>query len=358
MATLFYDESMTITYMAKDQREGLICPPVDPTVVKVSQDNVRPRGADIIDLVQDGDTITITANGNGTGTVVVVAYQEKAADPVTGINLDERGAQGCFETSGLGSKSLINTFSPVATEEVTVLAPPLVTTLDQEIEGPEIDCEVVADPDDEVDDGDTLEIDDDDLVPIACNTGMDVVFVLDDTGSMTPTITALKSQVTGYVDHIKTVSNDNYRIGLITFKDDLSLKVSMTSNNETEFIAELDSVLASGGGDAAEAHVEATQAAIDGTAGAWRTGGIANIVITITDNVPSAGDTAAITTANSALALGIKISGILVPNGPDFVGAAEPSLKSYASVTGGGFIKSSSSRVEDAIVDGALTVCE
>lgn len=143
MATLFYDETMTITYNAKDQREGKRCPPMDPepTVVKVNQDNIRPRGANIIDIVQDGDQVTITANGNGTGTVTVSAYQEKAINPVTSLNVDDRGAQGCFETRGLGSKSLINTLSPVITEEVTVLAPNALTiTLDQEVDDPEKDC--------------------------------------------------------------------------------------------------------------------------------------------------------------------------------------------------------------------------
>lgn len=140
MAILFYDESMTIDFSGKDQRGGKECPPLSPKIEQVNQDNVRPRGANIIDFVQDGDSITITANGNGTGTVKIVAYQEKDSSPVLGVGVDERSSQGCFETSVLGSKSVINSLSPVISEEVTVLAAPMTVDLDQEINEPDKDC--------------------------------------------------------------------------------------------------------------------------------------------------------------------------------------------------------------------------
>ena len=72
MATLFFDEQMTITFIGKDQRSGKQCVPLNPTIVQVPRLNVRPRGANIVDMVVDGDSVTITANGNGTGTVTVV----------------------------------------------------------------------------------------------------------------------------------------------------------------------------------------------------------------------------------------------------------------------------------------------
>lgn len=140
MATiLYYFESMTIEYSGLDQREGKRCPPLGPTVSKVNSIGIRPRGADIIDIVQDGDVITITANGNGTGTVTVSAWLDKDSEPI--LSLDPRGSQGCFETSKFGSKSVVNTLSPAYTEEIIVLEPPLTVDMDAEINDPEKDCE-------------------------------------------------------------------------------------------------------------------------------------------------------------------------------------------------------------------------
>jgi hypothetical protein len=207
---------------------------------------------------------------------------------------------------------------------------------------------------------DTLEIDDSDKDPVVCDSGMDVVFVLDDTSSMSKTINEMKSQVRDYVNHIKSISGGNYRLGLITFKDadEIDIDVGMSDNNEAQFIAGMGSVIASGGGDGPEAHVEATQQAVDGDAGNWRPTS-AKIIITITDSRPGAGDTAAIPVANKAKSQDIRISGIQVPvSGGGFLKGPEVSLKYYTSITGGVFIKSSSNRAEDAIIDGALTVCK
>ena len=53
--------------------------------------------------------------------------------------------------------------------------------------------------------------------PPACSTGMDVIFVIDFTGSMGSAIDAIKTDVAGIVQTIETESNNDYRLGLVIF---------------------------------------------------------------------------------------------------------------------------------------------
>jgi len=206
-------------------------------------------------------------------------------------------------------------------------------------------------------DSDTLEIDDSDVNPVDCDGGMDVVFVLDDTGSMGLYIEAMKSAATDYSNHIKNLSGGDYRLGLITFKDSVTVRLSMSPANQAQFVAILDTITASGGGDKPESSVEALTDALNGAAGNWRPTK-ADIAIVITDAPPSAGNAAAQVAANLAKSLNIRVSSIHVPlRGVGFDSEAEPALRSYASTSGGVYVKSGSNRAEDAIVDGALKVC-
>lgn len=145
MSTLFFDEQMTITFIGKDQRSGKQCPPLNPTIVKIPRVDVRPRGADIIDMVIDGDSVTITANGNGTGTVTVVGYVDKQAtfpnlNIISVLNHDPGSDNGLWEKSDLGSRSVINTLGIAISEEVTVLSPEISISIETDITDPEIDC--------------------------------------------------------------------------------------------------------------------------------------------------------------------------------------------------------------------------
>jgi len=138
--SLFYNEQATVDYYGKDQRSGTVCTlDPTPTITKTSQTNVRPRGADIVDISQDGNQITITANGNGTGTVTVAAYLEKNS----GITLltDTRVSDGSVETNVIGSKSIINSIGISFSTEVTVLEPKSTIELDGTTTNPEIDCQ-------------------------------------------------------------------------------------------------------------------------------------------------------------------------------------------------------------------------
>ena len=55
--------------------------------------------------------------------------------------------------------------------------------------------------------------------PAACTDGMDVVFLLDYTGSMGAGINTIKSSIISIVNTIQTESNNNYRLGLVTFDE-------------------------------------------------------------------------------------------------------------------------------------------
>jgi hypothetical protein len=57
---------------------------------------------------------------------------------------------------------------------------------------------------------------------VVCNAGMDVVFVLDYTGSMGGAINNIKSEITAIKNTIITESNNNYRLGLVIFDEDNS----------------------------------------------------------------------------------------------------------------------------------------
>tara|TARA_R100000541_G_scaffold1780_1_gene6742 strand:- start:65 stop:1609 length:1545 start_codon:yes stop_codon:yes gene_type:complete len=49
-----------------------------------------------------------------------------------------------------------------------------------------------------------------------CSNGMDVAFIIDYTGSMGSVIETVKSGISDVIDHIKTESSTNYRLGLVT----------------------------------------------------------------------------------------------------------------------------------------------
>ena len=72
--------------------------------------------------------------------------------------------------------------------------------------------------------------------PAACTDGMDVVFLVDYTGSMGGAIEGIKSSILSIINTIQTESNNNYRLGLVTFDEYSSPSVSNYSSN-TEYIS-------------------------------------------------------------------------------------------------------------------------
>ncbi len=64
-----------------------------------------------------------------------------------------------------------------------------------------------------------------------CSDGMDVVFLVDYTGSMGGAINGVKTSISSIADTISTESNNNYRLGLVTFDEYTSGTVSNYSSN-------------------------------------------------------------------------------------------------------------------------------
>ena len=65
---------------------------------------------------------------------------------------------------------------------------------------------------------------------VVCTSGMDVVFVLDYTQSMSSSISNIKSQITAIKNTIISESNNNYRLGLVLFDETRSTQTTYTSS--------------------------------------------------------------------------------------------------------------------------------
>ena len=115
----------------------------------------------------------------------------------------------------------------------------------------------------------------------------DLVFVFDDTGSMGGQINNLKDTCISFADNLDA-SGVDYRIGLVTFKDDVTVRNGrVLTSNATEFKGWIEDLYASGGWDTPENSLDALGTA---TTYSFRPGA-QKIFILITDAPPHyAGD--------------------------------------------------------------------
>lgn len=164
---------------------------------------------------------------------------------------------------------------------------------------------------------------------ITCIDGMDVVFLVDYTSSMTTAISAIKSAIASIVSTIVAESANNYRLGLVLFDETTSGTVSrystgsayvalpssqkyintglnnryqwitametFSSNNESSFTTQLGLISATGfsiGGG--EGGPEPSDMGVDRVVnydlvGSFRNN-VSKLVIVVTDNTPSGND--------------------------------------------------------------------
>ena len=187
---------------------------------------------------------------------------------------------------------------------------------------------------------------------------MDVVLVVDDTGSMGPAIANVKAGLGDIVTAAQTASGGDLRIGVVSFKDTVEVDQPLT-NVITDVTNAINALFASGGGFEPEASDEAVKYSATGASacavsepkgplGAFRSTCL-KIVVLVTDARPAGCDDAyadgvddanAASAALAAAGAGIKISAVLVDNGsiasPAHPGGVEPDvMASYASTTGG-----------------------
>ena len=228
----------------------------------------------------------------------------------------------------------------------------------------------------------------------ACSNGMDVVFLIDYTGSMGGAINDIKTSVTSITNKIISESGNNYRLGLVIFDeqtannnapyftspDYTSLPIAqrkittgsvpnrfqwrtamqmMTTNNITPFIAQLNKLNTGpfplGGGVGGPEPADMGVADINtGFAGTFRSN-VAKMIILVTDNYPGGPDDnysqADIDYINNVLTPALMVNGIRVL----LMSTAPPNALDTMAIATGGVV--SQSFAPQAIEDAIYAVC-
>jgi hypothetical protein len=179
---------------------------------------------------------------------------------------------------------------------------------------------------------------------------MDVVLVIDDTGSMGPAIDNVKAGLGDIVTAADTASGGDLQMGLVSFKDivDVDQPLTMTI---TDVETAINALFAFGGAGGPEASDEALNYVVNGASactveepfgplGSFR-GDCVKIAVMVTDNLPGGcddiytpgvDDVNAAAVADAAAAAGILISAV-------FVGTPTATelgiMQYYAAATGG-----------------------
>src|SRR4030042_1754679 len=99
---------------------------------------------------------------------------------------------------------------------------------------------------------------------------MDVVFLIDDTGSMGGSIAAVQAAVGSIISDINTASGGDFQLGLVTFKDNVVVLDDLASGNTASVQANILALAAGGGAGAAGGSEAAVTHGINGLGGADR----------------------------------------------------------------------------------------
>ena len=97
---------------------------------------------------------------------------------------------------------------------------------------------------------------------------MDVVFIVDDTGSMGGAIANVKAGIASIAADVVAASGGDYQMGLVTFKDDVQTDVDLAPGNEAAIQTGIAALAASGGNGGPEASDAALDTVINGTSAA------------------------------------------------------------------------------------------
>jgi len=186
---------------------------------------------------------------------------------------------------------------------------------------------------------------------------MDLVFVVDDTGSMGGTIANLQAAMSSIIADAEIASGGDLNLALTSFKDEPETDVDLPSDSATVSAA-VASLFAAGGAGGPEASDVALDAVVNGAgidgngagcgdlfnAAAWRPGAV-KIAVMMTDNLPGGcndiytpgvDDLNADRVANDASAAGILISAVYNSYYPD--PTIEAIMMNYAATTGGQYV--------------------
>jgi hypothetical protein len=191
---------------------------------------------------------------------------------------------------------------------------------------------------------------------------IDLVLLVDTTGSMGGAINSVRDGLSAIIDTAKTASAGDLRLGLITFKDTVTVNSALTTDTSSVQAA-VNLLTANGGSGAAEASDEAKNTAVNNLPGGIRNdsagfpgtqigdfttpyrSGAKKLAVLITDAPPAGfndfqdpADNAAMHThAVTARSKGIVVSDVFVPTGGDYAGQAAL-LKDDATTSGGIFV--------------------
>ena len=190
---------------------------------------------------------------------------------------------------------------------------------------------------------------------------MDVAFVIDNTGSMGGAINNVKTELNSILDCIDAVSDGDYRLSLVTFKDNITIHNNFAAANKAAVSASILALTAGGGGGEPEASDEALNTVVNALAAGGRPQNIdftpdwraaaKKIVILVTDARPAGFDDSytggvdnvnAATRATQAAGRGILISAIYTETSTTNSATIIPIMQNYATTTGGVYIKTPS----------------
>src|SRR3954468_11654358 len=198
------------------------------------------------------------------------------------------------------------------------------------------------------------------LVPYA--GPVDVAFVIDDTNSMVDALASLKTALPAILDRIEGASASgtaipDYRLALVTFKDDLTIRLNFSANNRNAFALVAATLSANAGGNDPEASDEALNTVIHALpqrphqdldfAPPFRPEAL-KVIILLTDSPPGGFDDLmmfpddidnAHLRATEAAAAGITIAAIFTPQTQSQEVLAQDIMQNYATVTGGVYSK-------------------
>jgi hypothetical protein len=202
-----------------------------------------------------------------------------------------------------------------------------------------------------------------------CDDGIDMVFLLDRTGSMRNTISNLVLTIDAYATKVEEVTLNNYRFGLVSVEAEghdplYTLRLAFSDLNKAQLLAQLSLLFAEGGLGAPEPTDLALNTIVRGTIGlgSWRAN-TNKIVILMTDNPPSGGDDEYTIGVDDVHAHNIAIDAssqhiriISIQVGPSNPSAADV-MTGYVTTTAGQYAYSQSGVVSDAIIDALSILC-
>jgi hypothetical protein len=187
---------------------------------------------------------------------------------------------------------------------------------------------------------------------------MDVAFVIDDTSSLQGSLDNIKSELNVILDDIQRASGNDYRLALVTFKDDVTVRVNFADQNRSAITAQILALTASGGSRIPEASDEALNTVINTlpASGRPQNGDFTTafrdkafkVIILLTDAPPGGfddfytvgiDDKNAQSYAEQAKNKNIKISAIYLPTFAEDTAIIRPIMQVYATTTAGFYLE-------------------